>query len=359
MTSPTVSAPTPLVPAPASDGGPLLRVEGLSKHFELSGKRNGRPKGMVAAVDGISFTITEGTTCALVGESGCGKSTTAKLILLLERPTAGGIWFGGTDITRLGGSDLLKYRRSVQAVFQDPYSSLSPRMRVGDIIGEPLRIHTDLRGKAMAARVGELLEQVGLNPAKASYYPHQFSGGQRQRIAIARAISLNPRLIVLDEPVSALDVSIRAQILNLLVDLQAELGLTYLLISHDLAIVEHMSHQVLVMYAGRIVESAEQPDLYSTPGHPYTRALMAAVPSIDPDRPLVDIVRGDIADPANLPSGCRFHPRCPLRLELGKPPACEETDPALLDLGHGHLAACHFAQAHDRPLEILEDPLAS
>jgi oligopeptide transport system ATP-binding protein len=321
---------------------PLLEVDGLAKAFDHTGGPMGRRTGQVRAVDGVSFTIAEGTTFALVGESGCGKTTTARMLLLLERPTAGKIRFYGQEVTGLRGRGLRTYKRSVQAVFQDPYASLSPRMRVRDIVGEPLQIHEGLRGKELGIRVAELLDQVGLNPATAAYYPHQFSGGQRQRIAIARAISLNPKLVVLDEPVSALDVSIRAQILNLLVDLQERLGLSYLLISHDLAIVEFMSHQVAVMYAGQIVEVAPSDELYRSPNHPYTQALMAAVPSTDPDTPLGRIAGGEVANPANPPSGCRFHPRCPLRAELGSPPICAELAPPLVQLGQGLSCACHF-----------------
>jgi oligopeptide/dipeptide ABC transporter ATP-binding protein len=339
-------------PADRTTGGaPLLEVEGLAKSFDGGGslRRRGDP---VRAVDGVTFRIEEGSTFALVGESGCGKTTTARMLLLLERPTAGSIRFYGKEVGSLRGPDLREYKRSVQAVFQDPYSSLSPRMRVRDIVGEPLQIHEGLKGKALDTRVGELLEQVGLNPATASYYPHQFSGGQRQRIAIARALSLNPKLIVLDEPVSALDVSIRAQILNLLVELQERLGLSYLLISHDLAIVEFMSHKVAVMYAGQIVEASDSERLYGEPLHPYTRALMAAVPSTDPDIPLGKTVSGEVANPANPPSGCRFHPRCPLRAELGSPAICAEVVPPLIQLGDGGRCACHFVDSRgaDAPI---------
>jgi len=319
----------------------LLEVAGLTKHFGASGPlAEGRA---VRAVDDVSFAIEEGQTLALVGESGSGKTTTAQMILLLEPPTSGQIRFRGDDITRAGRRAMAEYKQSVQAVFQDPYSSLNPRMRVGDIIAEPLQIHRRMTKQELAGRVGELLEQVGLQPAAARYYPHQFSGGQRQRIAVARALSISPKLIVLDEPVSALDVSIQAQILNLLVDLQQQLGLSYLLISHDLAIVDHMSHRVAVMYAGRLVEVADNRRLYDRPTHPYTRALMASVPSIDPDAPLTDIVAGEVSNPANPPSGCRFHPRCPLRRELGKPAICHEMDPPLIDVGPDHVSACHFA----------------
>ena len=318
---------------------PLLEVEGLTKHFSASGGR------IVRAVDDVSFAIHAGTTLAVVGESGCGKTTTAQMVLLLEPPSAGTIRFEGVDIATADRGELRHYRQSVQAVFQDPYSSLNPRMRVEEIVGEPLLIHGRLSRRDLRSRVAALLEQVGLQPKVGRYFPHMFSGGQRQRIAIARALSLKPKLIVLDEPVSALDVSIRAQILNLLADLQRELGLSYLLISHDLAIVEHMSDRVAVMYAGRLVETAPVERLYAEPAHPYTTGLMAAVPSLDPDAPLKDIVMGEVANPADLPPGCRFHPRCPLRRALGEPPVCAEEDPALLPLTPDHACACHFRRA--------------
>ena len=324
---------------------PVLEVRNLVKYYPLAGGPFGTGTGIVHAVDGVSFRLDHGTTMAVVGESGSGKTTMAKVILLLERPTSGSIRFQGEEITDAHGALLREYKRSVQAVFQDPYSSLSPRMRVRDIVGEPLQVHERLGRAALRTRVGELLEQVGLNPAAASAYPHQFSGGQRQRIAIARALSLNPKLIVLDEPVSALDVSIRAQILNLLVDLQRDRALSYLLISHDLAIVEHMSHSVGVMYAGQLVELAPAERLYAEPQHPYTEALLAAVPSIDPDLPLGQIVGGDVANPADPPSGCRFHPRCPLRAELGNPEICSEEDPAAQVDAASHNVACHFRGA--------------
>jgi oligopeptide/dipeptide ABC transporter ATP-binding protein len=293
----------------------LLEVDHIAKHYPVrDGIRAGRGR-LARAVDDVSFTLDEGQTLALVGESGSGKTTTARLILLLERLTGGEIRLGGENVTRMKGAALRQYKRSVQAVFQDPYSALSPRMRIKDILAEPLEIHERLSGKAMAARVGELLDIVGINTSKADFYPHQFSGGQRQRIAIARALALKPKLLILDEPVSALDVSIRAQVLNLLVDLQEQLNLSYLLISHDLAIVEFMSHWVAVMYAGRIIETAQESRLYTAPAHPYTQALLAAVPLPDPDAPLHDVVRGEVADAADLPSGCSFNPRCQLRDE--------------------------------------------
>jgi oligopeptide/dipeptide ABC transporter ATP-binding protein len=293
----------------------LLEVDHIAKHYPVrDGIRAGRSR-LARAVDDVSFTLDEGQTLALVGESGSGKTTTARLILLLERLTGGEIRLGGENVTRMKGAALRQYKRSVQAVFQDPYSALSPRMRIKDILAEPLEIHERLSRKAMAARVGELLDIVGINTSKADFYPHQFSGGQRQRIAIARALALKPKLLILDEPVSALDVSIRAQVLNLLVDLQEQLNLSYLLISHDLAIVEFMSHWVAVMYAGRIIETAQESRLYTAPAHPYTQALLAAVPLPDPDAPLDDVVRGEVADAADLPSGCSFNPRCQLRDE--------------------------------------------
>ena len=293
----------------------LLEVDHIAKHYPVrDGVGAGRGR-LARAVDDVSFTIEEGQTLALVGESGSGKTTTARLILRLERLTGGEIRLGGENVAGMKGPALRRYRRSVQAVFQDPYSALSPRMRIRDILAEPLEIHERLRGKALNTRVGELLDIVGINTSKADFYPHQFSGGQRQRIAIARALALNPRLLILDEPVSALDVSIRAQVLNLLVDLQEQMNLSYLLISHDLAIVQYMSHWVAVMYAGRIIETAQESQLYADPAHPYTQALMAAVPQPDPDLPLADVVGGEVADSADLPSGCSFNPRCRLRDE--------------------------------------------
>ena len=342
---------------------PLLEVRGLVKQFSLSAGMFGGGR-TVRAVDGVSFSIEPGETLAIVGESGSGKTTTARLVLLLEEPTAGSIGFQGQNVSIRGDKELLKtYRRSVQAVFQDPYSSLSPRMRVQDIIAEPLRIHTRLSGDALRNRVAVLLDQVGVNPERARHYPHQFSGGQAQRIAIARALAVRPNLIVLDEPVSSLDMSIRAQILNLLVDLQKQFNLSYLLISHDLSMVEHMSHNVGVMYAGQLVELTDAEGLYGNPQHPYTQALLAAVPSLDPDVPLGNIVGGEVANPADLPTGCRFHPRCPLRVELGLPPICETLDPvtAKVQKDSSRLCACHFrgperTGTDQNPPKSQEDP---
>ncbi|MEC9309636.1 MAG: oligopeptide/dipeptide ABC transporter ATP-binding protein [Chloroflexota bacterium] len=321
----------------------ILEVDGLVKHFPGPSSVLRASSVVVRAVDGVSFTVEEGTTFALVGESGCGKTTVAKNVLLLERPTSGTIRFHGKDINTLKGRELREYKHSVQAVFQDPYSSLNPRMQVKDIIGEPLLVHEGLRGSKLNYRVGELLENVGLNPVTAGFFPHQFSGGQRQRLAIARALALRPKLIVLDEPVSGLDVSIRAQILNLLVDLQEEFGLSYLLISHDLAIVEHMSHRVGVMYVGKIAELAPKDDIYSESLHPYTRALLASVPRPDPDIPMGDTIAGEVASPINPPTGCRFHPRCPIYQESA---VCRDMEPQWQEYGIGHWASCHKIEAN-------------
>ena len=316
----------------------LLEAEGLVKYFSASRSFIQRNTDLIHAVDGVDFSIAEGTTFALVGESGCGKTTVAKMVLLLERPTRGVIRFRGRDIGRLKGSALQEYKRLVQAVFQDPYSSLNPRMQVLDIVGEPLQVHEGLGGRTLRSRVAQLLENVGLNPVTMASYPHQFSGGQRQRIAIARALALQPKLIVLDEPVSGLDVSIRAQILNLLGDLQRDFGLSYLLISHDLAVVEHMSHAVGVMYVGKMMELASKDALYSNPQHPYTRALLASVPQPDPNIPMEAVVSGEVASPINPPTGCRFHPRCPLYQEAA---LCREEEPQWREILRGHHAACH------------------
>jgi oligopeptide/dipeptide ABC transporter ATP-binding protein len=317
---------------------PILEIESLVKHFPgPGGFLRGSPV-LVRAVDGVSFKVQEGTTFALVGESGCGKTTVAKNVLLLERPTSGSVRFQGKEVNRFSRRELREYKRAVQAVFQDPYSSLNPRMRVREIIGEPLQVHEGLGGQSLRTRVGELLENVGLNPVTGGFFPHQFSGGQRQRIAIARALALQPKLIVLDEPVSGLDVSIRAQILNLLVELQENFGLSYLLISHDLAIVEHMSHQVGVMYVGKLVELAPKDKLYGDTRHPYTQALMSSVPRPDPDIPMGDTIQGEVASPIAPPSGCRFHPRCPIYQESA---ICREQDPEWRVVMNQHWAACH------------------
>ncbi len=317
---------------------PLLEVRGLKKHFPVKGAGLwGRP-GSVKAVDGISFTVNRAETLGLVGESGCGKTTTSKLVLAAERPTAGVIEFEGQDIASLPDKRLRDYRRKVQVVFQDPYSSLSPRMRVGEIIAEPLHAHEPPSRQEVGSRVGELLELVGMRPDMARLFPHEFSGGQRQRIAIARALSTNARLVVLDEPVSALDVSIRAHIIGLLEDLQERLGVSYLFIAHDLAAVSHLSHQTAVMYLGKLVEVADSLELCATPLHPYTKALFAASLPSHPDEAREEIVlSGEVPSALNPPPGCRFHPRCPYAM-----PRCSEEEPALAELSPGHTVACHL-----------------
>jgi oligopeptide transport system ATP-binding protein len=319
-------------------GEPLLEVRDLTKHFAVGGSLLGRGQGWVKAVDGISFTINSGETLGLVGESGCGKTTTSKLILAAEDPTAGAIVFEGRNITTLHGKDLMAYRRKVQVVFQDPYSSLSPRMRVGDIIGEPIKAHERISRREVQSRVRELLELVGLRPDMARLFPHEFSGGQRQRLAIARALSTNARLIVLDEPVSALDVSIRAHIIGLLEEIQARLAVSYLFIAHDLAAVAHLSHQIAVMYLGKLVEVADGLELCATPLHPYTKALFAASLPSHPDEPREEIVlSGEVPSALNPPRGCHFHPRCPFVM-----PRCSEVEPPLTELSPGHRVACHL-----------------
>jgi oligopeptide transport system ATP-binding protein len=316
----------------------LLELVDLKKHYKASSSIFSSSSAVVQAVDGVSFSISPETTFSLVGESGCGKTTITKVILLLESPTAGVVLFRGRPVHELAGKDLKEYKRSVQSVSQDPAASMNPRMRVRDIIGEPLRVHQGLRGRALMQRVEELLNDVGLSPAVALSYPHQFSGGQRQRISIARALALKPELIVLDEPVSGLDVSIRAQVLNLLADLQERNGLSYLLVSHDLAIVEHMSHSIGVMYLGRLAELSEKREFFAKPLHPYSRALMDAVPQPDPDIAMGDIIVGDVPSPINPPSGCRFHTRCPY---YGQTPICREEQPPMVEYRPAHLAACH------------------
>jgi oligopeptide/dipeptide ABC transporter ATP-binding protein len=317
---------------------PVLEVRGLTKHFPVRHGLLGRARTWVKAVDGVDFAIYPGETLGLIGESGCGKTTTSKLILLQETPTAGTIAFEGRDIASLRGRELMAYRRAVQVVFQDPFSSLSPRMRVEDIIAEPLEIHTDLARGAIRERVVAVLELVGLQPDVASLFPHEFSGGQRQRIAIARALVTDTRLIVLDEPVSALDVSVRAQIINQLEHLQRTLGVSYLFIGHDLATVAHISHRIAVMYLGKIVESAESDALCARPMHPYTKALFAAALPAHPDDPQPErTVAGEVPSALRLPSGCRFHPRCPAAM-----PVCSEVEPVLQSRDGGGLVACHL-----------------
>jgi oligopeptide transport system ATP-binding protein len=319
-------------------GERLLEVKDLEKHFPVGGSLVGGGRGWVKAVDGVSFAVDRGETLGLVGESGCGKTTTAKLILASETPTGGVIEFEGRNLADLRGAGLMEYRRQVQVVFQDPYSSLSPRMRVGDIIGEPIKAHERVSRTAVQSRVAELLELVGLRPDMARLFPHEFSGGQRQRLAIARALSTDARLIVLDEPVSALDVSIRAHIISLLEELQARLAVSYLFIAHDLAAVAHLSRQTAVMYLGKLVEVADSLELCASPLHPYTKALFAASLPSHPDEPREEIVlTGEVPSALNPPRGCHFHPRCPFAM-----PRCSEQEPALIEQSPGHRVACHL-----------------
>jgi oligopeptide transport system ATP-binding protein len=323
-----------------SSSQPLLRVNGLVKNFAVKGGFLKRTIDHVHAVDHVSFEIAAGETLGLVGESGCGKSTTGRCILRLIEPTGGQIWFEGRDVTEFNRSELEALRRDMQIIFQDPYASLNPRMTVGQIVGEALIIHGLAKNRrAFEDRVVELLETVGLNSDHIRRYPHEFSGGQRQRIGIARALAVSPKLIICDEPVSALDVSIQAQVINLLEDLQEQFGLTYLFIAHDLSVVEHISTRVAVMYLGRIVEIASARDLYDTPLHPYTEALLSAVPIPDPTAKRQRIrLQGDVPNPIRPPSGCHFHTRCPIR-EL---PLCSTERPELRQTADGHWVACHL-----------------
>lgn len=329
-------------------GEVLMEIEDLQMHFPITeGIIFQRKVGAVKAVDGINFSIKKGETLGLVGESGCGKSTTGRAILQLYRPTGGHVRYRGQDLTQMKGEELRRMRRNLQIIFQDPYASLNPRMTVGNIIGEPLEVHGLAKGKAKQDRVRELLSVVGLNPNYVNRYPHEFSGGQRQRIGIARALAVEPDFIVADEPISALDVSIQAQVVNLLEDLQKEFGLTYLFIAHDLSVVRHISNRVAVMYLGKVVELADRDELYKNPMHPYTKALLSAIPIPDPvleEKRKRVILEGDVPSPINPPSGCHFRTRCPLAQEI-----CKE-EPLFLEHRPNHLTACHFAE---KALEVL------
>ncbi len=336
QTSSTVATPA----APAHDE--LVVVRNLKKYFPIKRGVFQRTVGYVQAVDGVSFTVRRGETLGLVGESGCGKSTTGKAILQLDRPTSGEVMVDGEDLVKLKGEKLRLMRRRMQIIFQDPFASLNPRMTVGEIVGEPLEVHGVSKGKEKEERVKELLRVVGLNPQFVTRFPHEFSGGQRQRIGIARALALNPSFVVCDEPIAALDVSIQAQVVNLLKDLQAKFGLTYLFIAHDLSMVRHISDRVAVMYLGRIVEMSDWRAIYDDPKHPYTQALLSAIPIPDPvleARRKRIILEGDVPSAANPPAGCRFNTRCPVRQEC-----CFTDDPQLREIVPGHWAACHFAK---------------
>ncbi len=320
--------------------GALVQVVGLKKYFPITqGIIFQRKVADVKAVDGLDFVIQRGETLGLVGESGCGKSTTGRSILQLYRPSAGEVYFQGKDLVKLQGEELRKMRRNMQMIFQDPYASLNPRMTVGDIIGEPLEVHNIAKGKEKKERVQELLNIVGLNPYFVNRYPHEFSGGQRQRIGVARALAVQPDFIVCDEPISALDVSIQAQIINLLEELQQKFHLTYLFIAHDLSVVRHISDRIAVMYLGKVVELTDRDSLYANPLHPYTKALLSAVPIPDPvveEKRERIILVGDVPSPVNPPTGCRFHTRCPLAIDI-----CKRVDPEFRDVGGTHFVACH------------------
>jgi len=321
----------------------LLRIKNIKKYFPIPGGLFGRPVGLVKAVDGISFDMKQGETVRLVGESGCGKSTTGRAILQLHKPTSGSVIFENADLTKISAEELRQLRPKMQMIFQDPYTSLNPRHSVGKIIGEPLVIHGVMNGQQLKDRVAELLELVGMNPAFIHRYPHEFSSGQRQRIGIARAISLNPSFIVCDEPISSLDVSIQAQAVNLLQDLQEQLGLTYLFIAHDLSMVKHISHRIAVMYLGKIVEFTGRNALFDNPLHPYTQSLISAVPIPDPklERKRHRIIlEGEVPSPANPPKGCVFNTRCPLAIDT-----CFEAPPEYREVQPEHFVACHLVES--------------
>ncbi len=342
-TTPTPAGAAAAGPAPTDADRPLVRVRDLVKHFPIRGGIMQRTIATVQAVDGVSFDVKRGETLGLVGESGCGKTTVGRLILRLIEPTAGSIQFDGTELTTLSGAALKPYRRRMQIIFQDPYASLDPRTPIGDSIGEGLRIHGIGTDAERRAKVSRMMDMVGLQAYHARRYPHEFSGGQRQRIGIARALVLEPDLVVCDEPVSALDVSIQAQVLNLLKQLQRELGLTYVFVAHNMGVVEHIRDRVAVMFLGRIAELADRTELFRHQEHPYTQALMSAIPVPDPEaRRQRVILTGDVPSPVNPPTGCRFHPRCPLRTQLGDPDICAAEVPVLQDLGAEHFVACHF-----------------